>query len=193
MCSDWTRSFWSFLQSEGTVLRYRTQRETRGTEAQEREEVSGCRWDRVGLLLIWSLVWASSQPHSCLLLSGSWHHIVTEIESSEGGWDGMTLSAHSLLVMEMPVCSVLTMLYRSASGFGFLPLPRMALGCLSFLSSLPLFLSYNLPPPHHHHHSLIQMEILWPQVKKELEGTSLLSWSLLPLHQAASGTSSCGE
>lgn len=34
------------------------------------------------------------------------------------------------------------------------------------------------------------MEILWPQVKKELEGTSLLSWSLLPLHQAASGTPS---
>lgn len=141
----------------------------RVTEAQEWEEVSGCRWDRVGLLLIWSLVWASSQPHSCLLLLGSWHHIVTEIESSEGGWGGMTLLAHSLLAKEMPVCLVLTMLYCSASGFGFLPLPRMALGCLS----LPPFLSpFPIPPPQP---LLIQTEILWPQVKKEFEGTCLLS------------------
>lgn len=70
---------------------------------------------------------------------------MTEIESSEGGWGGVTLSAHSLLAKEMPVCSVLTMTYRSASGFGFLPLPRMALGCLSLPPSLPPSLPFLSP------------------------------------------------
>lgn len=122
-------------------------------------------------------MWASSQARSCLPLLGSWHHIVTEIESREGGWGGVTLPAHSLLAKEMPVCSAPTMLGRLPVGLVFqniLPLPRMALGVS--LSSLPPFPSLHSPPP----------QLPTPHTDGGSEskvgswGSSLRSWGLLP-------------